>query len=143
MIIILFDTNARQNLYPLIQTRAVCDLRYGIFSAKERWELISGLPVYVHTKPHLGQLYDTIPQDSYLWIDAALKDEATLRSQVLSLQTGEALRDGKGLIAGRTTTEISDFDAARPEKYFDKVSVLENALRLEFPWQIFQWNDEQ
>jgi UDP-N-acetylglucosamine diphosphorylase/glucosamine-1-phosphate N-acetyltransferase len=143
MIIILFDTNARQNLYPLIQTKAVCDLRYGIFSAKERWELISGLPVYVHTEPHLRHVYDTIPQDSYIWIDAALKDEATLRSQILSLQTGEALRDEKGLIAGRTTTEFADLDAAKPEKYFDKIPVIENALRLEFPWQIFQWNDEQ
>ena len=143
MVIILFDTGTRQNLYPLIQTHAVSDLRYGIFSAKERWELISGLPVYVHTEPYLMCRYDTIPQDEYLWIDASVKDDSALRSKILSLQTGEALRDAKGLIAGRNAMNIQDFNLEESEKYFDKISLNENVARLEFPWQIFQWNDDQ
>jgi UDP-N-acetylglucosamine diphosphorylase/glucosamine-1-phosphate N-acetyltransferase len=143
MIIILFDTGTRQNLYPLIQTQAVSDLRYGIFSAKERWELISGLPVYVHTEPYLMCRYDTIPQDEYLWIDASVKDDPALRSRILSLQTGEALTDEKGLIAGRNSMSIKGFDVQGSEKYFDKISLNENVARLELPWQIFQWNDDQ
>ena len=143
MVIILFDTNERQNLYPLTQIRAVSALRCGIFSAKERWEMISGLPVFVHTERYLMCLYNLIPQDEYLWIDASLWDEASLRSQILTLQTGEALEDEHGFIAGRTTGDPEEFDHRQPEKFFSKLTRVENARRLQFPWQIFQWNDEQ
>ncbi|HYK44253.1 MAG TPA: putative sugar nucleotidyl transferase [Parafilimonas sp.] len=143
MVIILFDTNERQNLYPLTEIRAVSALRCGIFSAKERWEMISGLPVFVQTEGYLMRLYDQIPQDEYLWIDASLWDEPSLRAQILSLQTGEALEDEHGFIAGRITCEAGEFDYRQPEKFFSKLTSVENARRLQFPWQIFQWNDEQ
>ena len=58
MYIILFDNKLRESLYPFTQTRAVADLRYGIFTAKERWELISGLPVYINTNNYLTDLYE-------------------------------------------------------------------------------------
>jgi UDP-N-acetylglucosamine diphosphorylase/glucosamine-1-phosphate N-acetyltransferase len=143
MVIILFDTKAKQNLYPLTQTKAVADLRCGIFSIKERWEAISGLPVYIQTEAHLSALYEAFPRDEYLFIDALLKDESDLRSQVLSLQTGEALYDDLGLIAGRTSVMINDFSPNTTENFFDKISVTDTALRLQYPWQIFLWNDEQ
>ena len=106
MVIILFDTNAKQNLYPLTQTKAIADLRFGIFSVKERWEAISGLPVYIQTENYLSALYPVIPEDEYLFIDATVKDEDALRAQILSLQTGEALYDEHGLIAGRANAGI-------------------------------------
>ena len=97
MVIILFETNSRQNLYPLAETKALADIRYGIFSVKERWEAISGLPVYVQAEDYLAGLYEPPPADEYLFIDAALKDEDALRAQILSLQPGEALRDDNGI----------------------------------------------
>src|SRR6478736_2141865 len=104
MIIVLFDTDAKKGLYPLTQTKAIGALRFGIFSVRERWEAISGLPVFIKTENYLQALYETIPEDEYLLIDASLKDEDALRTQILSLQPGEALYDNKGLIAGRTTS---------------------------------------
>jgi len=118
-------------------------LKCGIFSAKERWEMISGLPVYVYTEPYLMCLYEPIPKEEYLWIDSAIRDEPLLRSQILSLQPGEALRDAYGLIAGRISAEPSEFDPEEPKKYFDKISIIENVERLQFPWQVFQWSDDQ
>jgi UDP-N-acetylglucosamine diphosphorylase/glucosamine-1-phosphate N-acetyltransferase len=143
MVIILFDTQAKQNLYPLSQTKAIADLRFGIFTIKERWEAISGLPVYVYTENYLSALYEPIPQDEYLFIDASLKDEDTLRAQVLSLQTGQALYDVVGLIAGRNLNMMHDFSINDTESFFEDVSVTDTALRLQFPWQIFLWNEEQ
>lgn len=143
MVIILFDTAAKQNLYPLCQTKAVADLRLGIFSIKERWKAISGLPVYVQTEEYLSALYETIPNDEYLMIDALLKDEDNLRTQILSLQKGEALYDEHGLIAGRTNEEICLFKPGKPHKYFNKIKSITSAQRLQFAWQIFLWNDEQ
>ena len=143
MVIILFDTKAKQNLYPLAQTKAVADLRCGIFSVKERWEAISGLPVYVQAEDYLSDLYPNIPEDEYLFIDAAIKDEDGLRAQVLSLQPGEALCDDEGLVAGRTSIGITLSDVIPPEDYFEKITEIETVSRLRFPWEIFLWNDEQ
>ena len=143
MVIILFDSKAKQNLYPLAETKAVAELRYGIFSMKERWETISGLPVFIHTEKYLTALYERFPQDEYLYIDASLKDEDALRSQILSLQTGNALYDDIGLIAGRTSNLVHDFNANSSENSFENIFVTDTALRLQFPWQLFLWNEEQ
>ena len=69
MTIILFDNNARESLYPFTQTKAVAALRFGIFTAKERWELISGLPVYINTKNYLSDLYEKFVADAALGND--------------------------------------------------------------------------
>ncbi len=146
MIIALFDNNARDSLYPFTQTRAVAYLRYGILTPKERWELISGLPVYVKTEDHLASLYESVitnaAENDYLYIDASLKDEDALRARILSLQMGEALYDDVGLIAGRTATLPGDFDIQQTD-YFGIQSISEIYLRLQYSWQMIQWNDEQ
>lgn len=143
MVIILFDTKAKQKLYPLTQTKAIADLRFGVFSIKERWEAISGLPVFIHTEEYLTGLYEPIIQDEYLYIDASLKDDDTLRSQILSLQTGEALHDDEGLIAGRTLHNINDFSLDTKDNFIKNISLPVAATRIQFPWQLFLWNDDQ
>ncbi len=148
MTIILFDNKARESLYPFTQTKAVADLRFGIFTAKERWKLISGLPVYINTDNYLTDLYEkpvkeSIVENDFLFIDAALKDEDTWRTQILSLQIGDAIYDDIGLIAGRTVNAINDFSINATESFFENVSVTDTAKRLQYAWQISQWNDEQ
>lgn len=143
MVIILFDTNAKQNLYPLTQTKAIADIRYGIFSIKERWEIISGLPVFIQAEDYLAGLYEAPPEDEYLYIDASLKDEDDFRSQVLSLQPGEVLKDNNGIIACRTNALITGDAFDKPEKYFTRFIDAGNITRLQYPWQLFLWNDEQ
>lgn len=148
MYIILFDNKARGSLYPFTQTKAVADLRYGIFTAKERWELISGFPVYINTNNYLTDLYEnpiqeSVKENDFLFIDAALKDADALRTQILSLQIGEALYDDINLIAGRTNKTIHDFSINTTESFFEKISVTDTAQRLQYAWQISQWNDEQ
>jgi UDP-N-acetylglucosamine diphosphorylase/glucosamine-1-phosphate N-acetyltransferase len=146
MVIILFDNKARSELYPFTQTKAVADLRYGIFTAKERWELISGFPVYINTINYLSPLYAdkmAVPENDFLYIDAALKDVDALRSQILSLQNGEALQDEFGLIAGRTSSDAQELNLNNFQNFFNTVSQGDNAERLKYAWQLAQWNDEQ
>ncbi len=148
MIIILFDNEARESLYPFTQTKAIADLRYGILTPEERWEFISGLPVYIKTADYLAGLYKSIAEDAstendYLFINATLKDEDPLRSQILSLQPGDALYDDAGLIAGRTTNIIHDFNINSTGSFFENISITNAVQRLQYPWQMLHWNDEQ
>lgn len=148
MTIILFDNIHRKDLYPFSQTKAIANLHYGIFSVRERWELISGFPVYINTVSYLKDLYtevlvDKSTDNDFLFIDAALKDEDSLRTQILSIQPGDAIYDDVGLIAGRSSSVIHDFTMNATESFFSTISVTDTVKRLQYPWQMVLWNDEQ
>ena len=55
-----------------------------------------------------------------------------LVDKILSLDIDTALADEAGLIAGRNNYVLSSF----------KNIIEAKAKRLEYPWQLFQWNDE-
>ena len=131
MAIILFDNVNRYQLYPLTATRAVADLRFGILTIKERWEFITGLPVFVQTETYLQPLYEAIPEGVHLWVDAAVLTDEKLIASVLALKDGEALQDEKGIISVNGTSSSS----------FDKSITIGSVKRIEYPWNLFQWND--
>jgi len=131
MAIILFDNVNRYQLYPLTATRAVADLRFGILTIKERWECITGLPVFVQTETYLQPLYEAIPEGVHLWVDAAVLTDEKLIASVLALKDGEALQDEKGIISVNGTSSSS----------FDKSITIGSVKRIEYPWNLFQWND--
>jgi UDP-N-acetylglucosamine diphosphorylase/glucosamine-1-phosphate N-acetyltransferase len=141
MNIILFDTEARKQLFPLTLTRAIADLRMGILTIKERWEKMSGANVYVLTDSYLQPLYPTADSGDCIFIDARVIPNGDLIESILGLQVGEAIEDEKEFIAGRIITESmpsiknisSVLDNAR------RVSVVK---RLLFPFEMFQRNAE-
>ena len=57
MNIILFDNEIRSQLLPLTYTRPVCELRVGILTIKEKWELwLKGDISYI-TQDYLAEKY--------------------------------------------------------------------------------------
>ena len=142
MAIILFDNSSREKLYPLTLTRAVADLRFGILTIKERWELKAKQKAFIHTSDYLSDLYTTTPDLGNIWIDASIMPDDLLTERIINLQNGEALADDNGLIAGRTDVLPFSVLSATVLAYFDLVFTLDNIERLEYPFQIFQWNDK-
>jgi len=142
MAIILFDNEFRKGLFPLTYTKAVADLRFGIVSIRERWELRSKQPVFIHTEKYLQPLYELPGNGEHIWIDAAVMADQGLLDSILSLQSGSCLADEKGLIAGKTSIPFDQFDAANSLQLFKNTGVHATVKRLEHPWQLMQWNDE-
>ncbi len=98
MTILLFDNYLRQQLYPFTHTRAVGNIRLGIFTPQERWQLITGSQVYLYTSKLLQPLYGVPQLDANtLWIDAALVLNTALIDQIKALQTGQCIYDTTGL----------------------------------------------
>lgn len=141
MAIILFDNNSRSVLYPFTYTKAVADLRFGILSVKERWEMIAAQPVFVVTEKYLQPLYSLPETGTHTWIDASVMITGELIDIVLSLQPGYCIADEKGLIAGCTADELNTADNSTLLSSFTEISD-HTARRLEHPWQLMQWNDE-
>jgi UDP-N-acetylglucosamine diphosphorylase/glucosamine-1-phosphate N-acetyltransferase len=141
MNIILFDTAFRTRLFPLTTTRAVADIRMGILTIKERWEKITGSVVYVFTEEYLQPLYETIPADNYIFVDACILPTPEIMQRVLSLNKDEGISDENGLIAGKThVNSLPAIDALITR--FKNVSSIPTVQRLKFPNEIFLWNEE-
>ncbi|HWB24639.1 MAG TPA: putative sugar nucleotidyl transferase [Chitinophagaceae bacterium] len=141
MDIVLFDNKSRRGLLPLTFTCAIADLRIGIFTVKERWGMLSGKNVFVHTETYLQPLYENIPAGEHLWIDASILADARLVDEILSLNNGTAVAEGNNLIAGVITISQAGFDASDCLKFFANIRQVQNVRRLQQPWEIFQWND--
>ncbi len=86
MAIVLFDTKKCKNLFPLTATRAVADLRMGIFSLREWWQMISGQEVLIHTEPYLSDLYPELTTGDHFYIDASVLPVNDLPEKILNLK---------------------------------------------------------
>src|SRR5476649_595562 len=142
MSIILFDNHSRNSLFPFTYTKAVADLRFGIYSIRERWEALCGQPVFVHTEPYLQTLYPVPPAVQHTWIDASIMITGELMDRILSMEPGCCLADENGLIAGVSDIAFEKFDAATSLAAFRDIEDHALVKRLEHPWQLMQWNDE-
>jgi len=141
MNIILFDTEARKKLFPLTLTRAVADLRMGIFTIKERWEKMSGCQVFVLTDAYLQPLYQAATAGEYVFVDAGVMPDTALIQRITALAVNEAIKDENGLIAGKTV--IGGLPSIHEiASVFKNVTSVSPVKRLSFPFQLFQWNSE-
>lgn len=142
MQIILFDNLKRKELWPLTATKSVADLRCGILTIKERWEARTKYPVFVITEEYLQNAYTAVPAEEAFIIDATVFADDALLEQILALQTGEALADEDGLVAGVLPFLPELFKRTDPLPYFNNISKITGVKRLQKTWQLFQWNDE-
>jgi UDP-N-acetylglucosamine diphosphorylase/glucosamine-1-phosphate N-acetyltransferase len=129
MSFVLYDTAERRKLFPLTYTRAVADIRIGIYTLKEWWEKLLQQEVFVKTEKYLQPLYNNIPAGEHIYIDASVIPTVDLVSKIQELNAGESITDEKGVIA------YYGSEAA------NSVTV-QNVRRVEYPWHIFQLNDE-
>ena len=141
MSIILFDPPGRDSLFPLTQTRAVADLRMGMLTIKERWQLWSNEEVFVLTDIYLQSLYEAAPAGSHLFINAAVLPDDQLLQRILALAEGEALQDELGMIACRFNLNEQAFSLSHISSKLSPVTTLTGITHLQYPWELFMWND--
>jgi UDP-N-acetylglucosamine diphosphorylase/glucosamine-1-phosphate N-acetyltransferase len=141
MDIILFDTPARNNLFPLTLNKAVADLRFGILTIRERWQKLTGQNVFVLTEKYLQQLYPSIETGDVFLIDAAIVPTAELVRSISNLQLHESLFDEQGPIAARCLIQmVPTIDEI--EALFLNRKTVSDVKRLLTAADIFLLNDE-
>ncbi len=141
MAFILFDDTTRNNLLPFTHTRAIADIRCGIWTMRERWEHFLKLQTGTLTVPYLQTIYPTASSTDHIYIKAAIFGTHSLTEAINKLQPGQKLVKGYELIAVRTadvlhTDTITEYTAPLPAQYFD-----EEIHQLKNIWEIFSQND--
>ena len=140
---ILFDDSTRYKLLPFTHTRPIADIRCGILTMRERWEVTLGAKSSTLTETYLQAVFPIQTGNDNLLVNGALFANKNLGDAVSKLQEGEKLVSGDAMLAARfSNAEItfSNLEAhtqqLKPVQYDGEVMLLQNV------WDIFSLNDK-
>jgi UDP-N-acetylglucosamine diphosphorylase/glucosamine-1-phosphate N-acetyltransferase len=133
---ILFDGPYRTNLLPFTYTKPVADLRIGILSIREKWELFLESTTTTITEDYLSEKYPLVELEINVMINASFLPIPELVDAIKSLDLNEAIFNGEDVIAfclaeGKDPQDFSGFKA----KEFNQ-----DLLKIEHTWDLFRLN---
>ncbi len=140
--LILFEDEPSSHLEPLSLTRPVHDLRVGLFTIRERWELALGIRRAIGTlRPSLRGLFSP-PRKSTgdaLWVNARYLPAPRLDEAIRGLTTGH-LRCGDDVVAVRSSgpDTAAWLARGRPDARGRARDVPRDTPRLVYPWDIMR-----
>lgn len=145
--IILFDDDTWKSLLPLTYTRPISELRVGILTIREKWELyLKGEASYI-TQDYLSDKYPIkITSDNYV-VNSSLLPSEGINTLIRNLDKNEALLYDDVLLAARLNSEqfqklIDDQDLDEL-KGLDLSNKMEELSLIKRPHDIFRYNGQE
>lgn len=135
---ILFDGKARNNLLPLTYTRPVADIRIGILTIREKWEILLGEKTSTLTKSYLQKKYPLINKKEDILINASFLPTPALAEMVKGLEIDQAVYYNDEIVAVHVHDEQYELHASQ----YSRIEYKGNLLQLENVWNIFSLNKE-
>ncbi|MBK9254747.1 MAG: GlmU family protein [Saprospiraceae bacterium] len=145
--LIFFCDDHWHHLLPLTYTKPVCELRAGILTIREKWEMIlQGTGSFI-TQDYLSEKYPIeIEKDNLLINSTVLPDEALL-SYIRQLGTNEAIVMGDEMLIARLSED--QFDALNSTKAFSHLKSIDltnqsdfKVRRISRPYDLFTYNGQ-
>lgn len=135
---ILFDGPSRNNLLPFTFTRPVADIRVGILSIREKWEMYLDYTTTTITEDYLSDKYPMVEMEVNILINASFLPNDDLVEMIKSLEENQAIFKGEEVIAFFTkdAQEDIDFDT------YEAIEYDEDLLKIEHTWDIFSKNGQ-
>ena len=141
--IVLFDTPQRRLLYPFTQTRSVADIRFGIFTSRERWEKISGNHIKILTAAYLQNTEPSVSSGEKLYINASVLPNNILLEFLNRLNSNEAILSKNRVIAFMgSNTDFKTIEDITPSKFNKIIECNDDIIQFIYPWHLFQYNDK-
>lgn len=135
-----------QNLHPFTLIRHIQDIRVGILTIRQKWELLLGLTSfdkwegYYLDDERSVKIDKNIGNDNYLMVHANVLPTKTLVSKIKKMQHGEFLTEKKeGAVAYKFSSK--EVMGLHKIKMLHAVEIEDSIKVLKYPWQIFQYND--
>lgn len=151
---ILFDDTTRNGLLPFTHTRAIADIRCGIFTMRERWEellrsmtdtLTEEYLQDIYTSNHLSDVLENVmgmPTNiAHIYINGSVFATADMVKAINKLQAGQKLVNGDLLIAANSDQAVA-FDALSSLQGFESLIYNGEVKKLNNIWDIFSMNGE-
>ena len=144
-----FEDDFTTNFHPLTLTRPVDDLRLGICTIAQKWELALGADTWSRaTRPVLQPVFNngTLPKsESCLWINSRYLPTKNLLDEIRNLNEGTCMQYSDTVIAARVDAAQSRQWIEEGKPNFNSLLVLEASA---FPcithvWDLFNLNGEE
>ncbi|RYD59110.1 MAG: glucose-1-phosphate thymidylyltransferase [Sphingobacteriales bacterium] len=139
---LLFDDEVRLRLLPFTHTRPIADIRCGILTMRERWEVLLDAHTGTLTEEYLQELYPQNAGDKNILINGAVFATKELVEAIQLLQPGHTLIHGRTIIAACIDGALPDsgsymtqLHAMNGSNYRDPIQRIDNL------WDIFSLND--
>jgi UDP-N-acetylglucosamine diphosphorylase/glucosamine-1-phosphate N-acetyltransferase len=110
MNIILFDDEGRSKLLPMVYTRPCGDLRVGILTLAEKWEILCTCTVSYLTEDYLASKYPANYADTNYYVNGRLLADKSLLKTIVNLQDGEKLVHDGCLVAFRCDRSLENIN---------------------------------
>lgn len=134
---ILFDGEVREKLLPFTFTRPVADIRVGILTIREKWELYLGYTTTTITEEYLSEKWPIVELEDNVLINAAYCPNPVLAEMVRNLEPRQAIVYDEEIVAlytqGEEEIDLEDYDWIDYE---------DDLLKIENTWDIFAKNDQ-
>ncbi|MCF6341928.1 MAG: GlmU family protein [Bacteroidales bacterium] len=135
---ILFDSFRRNNLLPFVYTRPVADIRIGILSIREKWEIMLGAGTSTLTEDYLEKKYPLIRTDDNVLINASVLPTTQLIGQIAKLKTSQILVKDDAILAMRLSA--ADIDGFNENEDLTELIYEGDFLKINNSWDIFSQN---
>jgi UDP-N-acetylglucosamine diphosphorylase/glucosamine-1-phosphate N-acetyltransferase len=138
MIAVLFDEElTRANLLPLTFTRPVCEIRIGILTIKQKWDLVLETTVGYLTQPYLSKKFPLRENANALFINGKICPNTALINAITDLKSNQALYQAGTLLAYvGTSTDLNKTGD------FQKIEFTPPIFEVNYVWDIFQKNGQ-
>ena len=134
---ILFDGTVGNSLLPFTFTRAVADIRVGILTIREKWEMYLGYTTTSLTEEYLMEKFPMVEMEENVMINASFLPNEILVEMVSNLEKNQAIVYKEEIVAFYTndTQEEVNFDT------YDLIEFEDEVLQIVNTWDIFEKND--
>ena len=135
--LILFDDNIiRGNLLPFTFSRPIADIRIGILTIREKWQLATGTVPSVMTETYLSKRYPLKKDATNLLVNASVLPDGDLVQEIAALKNGESLVKENVVIASiGKDVSLQNITAGKQKQYRKDI------VQIKHPWDIFSKNE--
>lgn len=135
---ILFDGAVREALLPFTFTRPVADLRIGILTIREKWEMLLGYTTSTITEEYLATKYPMIEMEENVMINASFLPNQEVVDKIKTLGENQLILFKEEVVAFYIVggQEEVDFDE------FEWIELEEELIQVQHKWDLFQKNDQ-
>jgi UDP-N-acetylglucosamine diphosphorylase/glucosamine-1-phosphate N-acetyltransferase len=135
-----------ENLHPFTLTRQIQDIRVGILTIREKWEMMLGLPSFDRREDDYKDLdrsvniHEAVGNDVCFMIHGNILPTPKLVKTIKQLKDGEFItsKGGPGIVFRFTKKQIHE---KHKIKVTQAVTVKDVFKTIQYPWDIFKLND--
>ena len=139
---ILFGDQARNHLLPFTFVRPLADVRVGILTLREKWEMMLQAKTSSLTVDYLSRKYPLVKKEDNVLINSSVFPTVELVNELSQLSPNQTLVSGELLIAHRLRdSDIDNLDV----EVLDAVTPIETASeirKLSYLWDIISMNGD-